>query len=723
MKKILLLLGLLLNLIAFPQSTPTLKQVLSAGNNANAKKITNIANGTSGQDAITLSQLNDSLVNINSALSDSVTQLGDVLSRLNTLPGSPTTGNRYLVGTAPTAGHANEIAEWNGSSYDYTVPVLNNTVYVLNTFYTYKYNGTDWILASAQAIKQKGNSFISDMIVGTNNDEDVKIKRNNIVQLVFGNASTTFTNPIDIPATYIAGGYSVTVTGVTSISGTNTGDQTITLTGDVTGTGTGSFTTTLANTTVTPGTYSLTTVTVNSKGLITLISTGTVSAGSSSGICGISNSSGVYNYYSTLTLAITAASSGQDIEIFADITEAGAVTITLKDGVNIHGNGHTYNLTNVTGISAFKVANSANFTASILDLNVITASGLYALEYGTSTTGVSNLSGSTWKTTTSSYAIFAPSGTFTCYYANTMAPSGYGIITGGGNWYYGNFNGDHAVHANGGGNFYFCNAIGTTDAFRVSSGGYISNCAGNSPSGYGLYITGGAVSNSTGTSVSSFGAYITSGSGTGVTGRSTSSYGIVGDGSGVLTNVIAISSSGWAGYFDGTWTIRNITAISETNACIRILSATVKIFGGNLSSNYNNAVGYGIQGSSSFTAGTIYGVTIKLSNSSAPYIYNGGTAASLKMSKCTFIDGAVSNSNITSTMYGIVTLSGGTSVVSTADVTAVSRIKLSGQSLGTITVPVAYDVSTRTAGTSFTILSGNLADTSVVAWEIEEGHN
>lgn len=69
---------------------------------------------------------------------------------------------------------------------------------------------------------------------------------------------------------------------------------------------------------------------------------------------------------------------------------------------------------------------------------------------------------------------------------------------------------------------------------------------------------------------------------------------------------------------------------------------------------------------------------------------------------------------------GVATLAAGTVTVANTSVTANSRIMLTEQALGTVSVPSALCVSARVAGTSFTILASQATDTSVVAYEIFE---
>lgn len=74
----------------------------------------------------------------------------------------------------------------------------------------------------------------------------------------------------------------------------------------------------------------------------------------------------------------------------------------------------------------------------------------------------------------------------------------------------------------------------------------------------------------------------------------------------------------------------------------------------------------------------------------------------------------------TNASLGVATLTLGTVTVSNTLVTANSRIMLSIQSLGTVSLPTVVGVTARSAGTSFTITSASATDTSVVAWQIIE---
>lgn len=89
-----------------------------------------------------------------------------------------------------------------------------------------------------------------------------------------------------------------------------------------------------------------------------------------SGSFGVSNSNGVYTYYNSFNNAISAATSGQTVEMFGDVIETGNVSITLKDGVTINGNGHTYTLSYSGTSSAFIDGNTTTRKDCIIN-NII----------------------------------------------------------------------------------------------------------------------------------------------------------------------------------------------------------------------------------------------------------------------------------------------------------------------------------------------------------------
>jgi hypothetical protein len=79
--------------------------------------------------------------------------LTKVLDRtLATPPVTPTTGDRYIISATATGdwlAHENKIAEWNGTSWVFTTPSVDDIVLVANETLFYKFNGTSWASTSS----------------------------------------------------------------------------------------------------------------------------------------------------------------------------------------------------------------------------------------------------------------------------------------------------------------------------------------------------------------------------------------------------------------------------------------------------------------------------------------------------------------------------------------------------------------------------------------------
>jgi hypothetical protein len=219
----------------------------------------------------------------------------------------------------------------------------------------------------------------------------------------------------------------------------------------------------------------------------------------SSGIFGISNAGGTYTYYPTLSSAMSAATAGQTIEMFADVTETGAVSVILKNGVNINGNGHTYTLNN-TGTASCLIDNGVGVTSSILNL-VLKRIGA-TVESSTSTTcllinGASNIVLTGKQYGSKAYSVIINNSAAKVSGVNASSDTGanasitvYNSAGQLSNSYAennGNNYGMSAIYNTNGGFIFNCVGVTTSLGDGIVNYGVAQNCTGKSSGGRGFY--------------------------------------------------------------------------------------------------------------------------------------------------------------------------------------------------------------------------------------------
>jgi len=323
-------------------------------------------------------------------------------------------------------------------------------------------------------------------------------------------------------------------------------------------------------------------------------------ATSSSGIWGIANSSGVYTYYSTWALAVAAATSGQTIELFADITES-SVSYTLKNGVNINGNGHT--ITHTSNASPCFIDNAVTVSCNIN--NLIIAKTCTAIA-----SNVINL--------TASYNLIDFQGSIVNINSTTQSTGYYGFSTVGvGGKYY-----NLRVISNGNGiiinqasaechNFNVYSSINNSSYLAVRNNGNLINSYAESEGGVGIYSPSatstvncvgkstsyvgirGFGTNTTAISVSGYAWISQGGNLLNCTGISTSGNACLTAASGIFTNCTFISSSAQSVDASASGSIFNNCYFSSTSNSSANLSSC-EVYNSVFISSYNNAAGYAV---------------------------------------------------------------------------------------------------------------------------------
>ena len=312
-----------------------------------------------------------------------------------------------------------------------------------------------------------------------------------------------------------------------------------------------------------------------------------------SGPFGISNSSGSYTYYNTLSASMAAATSGQTVEVFADITESSAVTITCKDNVKINGNGHTYKCTS-NGVNLRLFTNVSNGECYINNLTI---------EH---TSSHSN-----------SATIYLSNGSFDLTGTIIKKDSGFGAQVQGGKLYNGIYIGTGTTSGviNQGGEIFRCTSY-------CVNGKAINNNSGNAYSvigvttgtengiegvniykgtgiaygnAYGAYLNGNC-HNVEGFSSAGVGVYLHSGNYSNITGISNGSFGVQNQGNNCLVNNLRAISTVSNGFFTQfvTGVLINGGFIQSSEAVAISSNSGLILNSVFIKNTWNNAGGHGL---------------------------------------------------------------------------------------------------------------------------------
>ena len=353
---------------------------------------------------------------------------------------------------------------------------------------------------------------------------------------------------------------------------------------------------------------------------------------SASGVFGISNAAGVYTYYATLTLAMAAATSGQVIEMFADVLETGAVSVTLKNGVNINGNGHTYTLSN-SGTANALIDNSVAVSCEIFNIKIVRT-------LGATPSNTANMC----------LSIFSTTSEIKCSNAFFKNTNGTSILNLGNLW------GVSAVSTNGtsgtiysGGNIYDSYVESTNSNALFGNVGSIVNCTGiANTSGVGINMNFGNVYNSYGKSASGNGLNSANGKLFNSIGISTTGNAIdvntgaeINQCTGVSTSGFGISGNAYFAYQSKFISSSNYATASGSAAehydCSHESTSNIAVFGyvglklyrGVAYSKWNNAAGHAFQQWSSGSGSVLNNVFLRVTNASANCVNSGGTATTI----------------------------------------------------------------------------------------------